>query len=225
MKEVARQFLEATNWLRDAASRLSIRRDRAPIDTAERVCQFARTRSALITQKKLYGYLKERMGTRYPKMFDDEIFVRSINIAKFEVYAASLADLTSFCIARATVDPVFSDSDRVDMARRCYALGIGENCAEAPQERQDDWLKGFEDRLAMTVWATEGSDERHFNESPKALIRWAPIADELKKYDREIVENSIRFAWLEVRTDYLHRLDPPAVAANWQASAARTHSP
>ncbi|WP_157018982.1 hypothetical protein [Mesorhizobium xinjiangense] len=220
MKELTRQIFEAAGWLREAASRLSIRHDKAPIDTLERVRHFARTRAALITQKKLYGYLKERMGTRYPKMFDDEVFVRSIDVAKFEVYAASLTDLTCFCIARATTGAVFSNDDRADLARSCYGLGIEENCAEAKPDRRDAWLKAFDERLAATVWVSAtGTDERHFVESPKALIRWAPIADELKKYDREIVENSIRFAWLEVRTDYLGRLDADAVAADWSAAA------
>ena len=126
MKHVASQFVEAARWVRESISKLSIRRDSAPIDSVERVCHFARTRAALISQKKLYGYLKERMGTRYPKMFTDEVFVQSINVAKLHVYAASLADLTCFCVANATGDPAFTNDDRNRIARECFRAGIEE---------------------------------------------------------------------------------------------------
>ena len=77
MKKLLHQLSEAFAWVRDLASRTSVRHDRAPIDTVERVCHFARTRAALIAQKKLYGYLKERMGLQYPKVFSDDAFVAS----------------------------------------------------------------------------------------------------------------------------------------------------
>jgi hypothetical protein len=51
-----------------------------------------------------------------------------------------------------------------------------------------------------------------FSESPAALVRWAPIAPELKQFDQEIVENSIKFKWRDVRRDLGKRLDAAAVA-------------
>jgi hypothetical protein len=218
MKQVAKQLTEAAAWVVETASRLSVRRDTAPIDTVERVCQFARTRAAFVTQKKLYGYLKERIGTRYPKMFDDEIFVESINIAKLEVFAAGLADMTCFCVANATVGVDFTDEDRMAIARSCYSLGLEENAASSDSRAR--WMNAFEDRLGKTVWRMTGENGNHFIESPGALVRWAPIADELKRYDREIVENSIRFTWIEMRRDFLRRLEARAVAEDWQRSQA-----
>lgn len=216
MKHVASQFVEAARWVRESISKLSIRRDSAPIDSVERVCHFARTRAALISQKKLYGYLKERMGTRYPKMFTDEIFVQSINVAKLHVYAASLADLTCFCVANATGDPAFTNDDRDRIARECFRAGIEENTGEASQTDRQAWIDAFDARLAKTVWSMRRAGGQHFIECGPALIRWAPIAEELKRYDREIVENSIRYAFVEVRTDFLNRLDGVAVAGDWR---------
>ena len=66
MKRLADNLAEALGWLRDSFSRLSFRHDTAPIATVERLFEFASTRAALIAQKKLYGYLKERMGTIAP---------------------------------------------------------------------------------------------------------------------------------------------------------------
>ena len=59
----------------------------------------------MMTQKKLYGYLKERIGIRYPEEFARPEFAKSIRTATGHIYAASLADLTVFCVANALSEP------------------------------------------------------------------------------------------------------------------------
>jgi hypothetical protein len=218
MKYLAEQYSEAIKWVRETASKLFVRLDRQPIDTAERVFEFARTRAALIAQKKLYGYLKERMGTRYPKMFDDDLFVQSINIAKMHVFAACLSDLTIHAVAHAAADSRLERATRREMAMLCYREGLAANAdAAAEVSAPAAWLSAFEERLDSTHWENIAAGASAFVESPKALIMWAPIAPELKALDREIVENSMRFAWNEIRQDFRERLDAPAVIADWNA--------
>ena len=43
---------------------------------------FIQRKSAWVSQETLYGYLKTRMGAKYILMFEDEIFLGSINKAK-----------------------------------------------------------------------------------------------------------------------------------------------
>ena len=57
---------------------------------------FIQERSAHVTQTTLYGYIKTRIGTRYALMFEDEIFSRSINLAKWNIYMAALSDCTLY---------------------------------------------------------------------------------------------------------------------------------
>jgi hypothetical protein len=65
------------------------------------------------------------------------------------------------------------------------------------------------DRVARTDWLAVGNDEAAFTESPAGLVRWAPVMDELKELDEEIVLNSVRFRWQEVRRDFARDLDTP----------------
>ena len=58
--------------------------------------KFIQQRSAHITQNTLYGYLKTRMGHKFTIMVDDEIFSKSINIAKWNIYMVALADCTFY---------------------------------------------------------------------------------------------------------------------------------
>ena len=57
---------------------------------------FIQSKSAWVTQVTLYGYLKTRMGTRYVLHFENDKFMRSVNLAKWNVYAVALQDLTLF---------------------------------------------------------------------------------------------------------------------------------
>jgi hypothetical protein len=222
MNDFARQISEAAGWLREAASKLSVRRDRAPIGTVERVDHFVRTRAALITQKKLYGYLKERIGTRYPKMFEDELFAQSINIAKMHVFAAALSDLTVHALAQVGADGRLQAPDRRAWAIACYRAGLDENADQLTEDHDAaSWTAAFAQRVDATLWENVVVGGRAFTESPRALIKWAPIADELKMRDREIVENSIRFAWNEVIQDFRARLDAAAAAADWRSRHPR----
>jgi hypothetical protein len=42
-------------------------------------------------------------------------------------------------------------------------------------------------------------------------VRWAPIVENLKELDEEIVKNSVRFRWQEIRRDLRRNLDAGAV--------------
>ena len=58
--------------------------------------KFIQQRSAHITQTTLYGYLKTRMGHKFTIMVDDEVFSKSIDIAKWNIYMTALADCTFY---------------------------------------------------------------------------------------------------------------------------------
>ena len=202
----------ARNFLREFFGRLSIRRDAYPLDTVAALGEFVATRSAFVAQKTLYGYLKTRMGTRYPSMFENDVFVRSIDIAKMHIFAACLSDLTVFAVAHALRDAPPGLAERRALALRFYGDGMSENAAGAPEEfSATDAIEAFSQRTAETDWQGAALDRDIFMLSQPALYRWAPIAPELKSQDADIVENSINFTWSEIRQIFLRRLDAGAV--------------
>ena len=62
------------------------------IRSNEDLKDFVQARSAHVTQTTLYGYLKTRMGHKFTLMVEDEIFSKSINLAKWNIYMVALAD-------------------------------------------------------------------------------------------------------------------------------------
>lgn len=210
----------ARTFLPEFFARLTVRRESEPIDSLSALSRFVSTRASFIAQKTLYGYLKARMGTRYPSMFEDDVFVQSINVAKMQVFAACLSDLAIFAVRRALHDAAVASGTgealRRGLALHCYRQGLADNAAQAEEVESfspAEALAAFERRLAFFDWHDGVAGPDIFAESPAALVRWAPIAPELKKYDEEIVRNSVRFAWREVRSQFEKRLDGAAIAA------------
>ena len=69
------------------------------IDNFDELENFIQSKSAWVTQVTLYGYLKTRMGTRYVLHFENDEFMSSVNLAKWNIYAVALQDLTFFTIS------------------------------------------------------------------------------------------------------------------------------
>ena len=123
----------ARNVIRIFTDRLSIRRDSGPIGSIGELEYFVATRASFVSQKTLYGYVKARMGTRYPSMFEDDVFVESVNIAKAHVFAACVADLTIFAFANAYSNGGYAESDFRKAALQCFSNALDGNRDALPE--------------------------------------------------------------------------------------------
>jgi hypothetical protein len=182
------------------------------IDSPEALGGFIDTRSSFMAQTSLYGYLRTRAGMRYPELFDDDPFVESINIAKWHVWLDCLSDLAVYSGSRLAQH---SPRDATRVAAMMAALVEGILAGKgAPAEAGAEYpahVERVRERVARIDWLAVGGDEAAFTESPSGLVRWAPVMDTLKELDDEIVRNSVRFRWQEVRRDLAQHLDARAV--------------
>jgi len=170
------------------------------ISTPEALAQFINSRSSHVTQTSLYGYLKTRAGTRFPELFENPDILTSINIAKWHIWLACVSDLCVFTglliHQSARVQPTEIDLLMSSMLERILQE------IEIPQEAGSDFETAWgnvRQRISTCDWTLDREDDAIFSQSPEALYYWSPIADDLKQRDEEIVRNSIRFRWIEVR--------------------------
>lgn len=176
---------------------------------------FIRTRSAHVAQTALYGYLRTRAGTRFPELFSNDPFVDSINIAKWHVWLACLADLSVYAgqlVCRATHAPGTQVGPLMQAIVDNVLRATGTPPDAGPEYGQH--ANRVRARIALCAWGPLTDEEAPFAESPAALVHWAPIADDLKDLDEEIVRNSVRFRWHEVRRELRGSLDGAAVLAS-----------
>ena len=173
---------------------------------------FLDSRASHVAQTTLYGYLRTRAGTRYPVLFENDAYVVSINHAKWQMWLACLSDLSVFAggllARRAAAAP-----EAAGAVARCAVEAILEH-AGIPDDSGPLFAQGAEavrDRLGRCDWHALADDETAFTASPEALVRHAPIIPELMALDEEIVRNSVRFRWQEVRRELRATLDADAV--------------
>ena len=162
--------------------------------------EFIQKKSSWVSQVTLYGYLKTRMGTKYVLMFDDEIFLTSINKAKWNIYSIALQDLTFYTLSYLNVYYNYNETSK---ASEIYEEIINNEITNGmPEEVVLKGKEKFNERLQKINWK-EYYKSWPFNESALALYEWAPIAEELKTLDRKIVLNSMILKWENIQKEFI----------------------
>jgi hypothetical protein len=165
---------------------------------------FIQSKSAWVSQVTLYGYLKTRIGTRYVLHFDNEEFMKSVNLAKWNIYAVSLQDLTFFSFSYLKVHFNFVEMDKVKEI--FLKILDDETSNNMPPDIIEEAKKSFNERLEKINWESYYSNTP-FNQSALSLYKWAPIADELKSLDRKIVLNSSILKWDVIKKEFRERIE------------------
>ena len=161
------------------------------INSKKDLQKFIQQRSAHVTQTTLYGYLKTRIGVKFTAMVEDDVFSKSINIAKWNIYMTAIADCSLYVFSYLIAEKNLKEND----CKEIY-LDIIENekenglTDEIYQRAKQEFLNRY-DKINFNKYYIENP----FKESCLALYNWAPIADELKTLDKEIVLNSMRLKW------------------------------
>jgi len=170
------------------------------INNISELRKFIQKKSAWVSQETLYGYLKTRMGAKYILMFEDEIFLGSINKAKWNIYVVALQDLTFYTISYLKNERNLHD---IEKSKNIYFEILEEELKnEIPKEIFENSKKEFLKRFESINW-TDYYKFLPFNSSALALYNWSPIAEELKTLDKKIVLNSMILKWDNVKKEFI----------------------
>ena len=152
---------------------------------------FIQERSAHVTQTTLYGYLKTRIGVKYIAMMEDDRFLESINIAKWNIYVVALADCSFYVYSYLISEKNLKENDCTEIFLNILENEKNNGLSEKIYNKgKADFLKRIEN-IDFNKYHLEDP----FKESGEALYYWSPIADELKSLDKKIVLNSISLKW------------------------------
>jgi hypothetical protein len=181
--------------------------------------RFLETRASYMAQTSLYGYLRTRAGMIYPQLFDNDEFVLSRSTSP-----SGISGWPACRTCRFTPGGLLARQSRApapEVGALMQGAGGGNPRADTgtPADAGGDFRRT--PRACGRGWRTAtgtriADDETPFSESPAALIRWAPIVENLKELDEEIVRNSVRFRWQEIRRDLRRNLDAEAVLGSIQ---------
>jgi hypothetical protein len=149
------------------------------ISSKDELNKFMQQQSAYISQATLFGYLKTRIGSRYVSHFNDE---------KFALYVTSYMSTERNIYIKGSMEDMFLDMISED-----------ENL-KLDNDRKIKAHEHFKIRLNSMDMEKFYLNEP-FKNSSETLYRFAPIADELKIQDRDIILNSMILKWKHVTDD------------------------
>ena len=169
------------------------------INNLDELENFIQTKSAWVTQVTLYNYLKTRMGMKYVLHFDNDVFMSSVNLAKWNIYSVALQDLIFFTFSYLKVNSNYQNNDQ---AREIFFKILDDEASnKMPLDIIEEAKKSFDERFQILDWEIYYKD-LPFNSSALSLYKWAPIAEELKTLDRKIVLNSMILKWDVIKKEF-----------------------
>jgi hypothetical protein len=168
------------------------------INSKQDLRNFIQERSAHVTQTTLYGYIKTRIGSRYAMMFEDEVFLKSINLAKWNIYMAALTDCTFYVFSYLIDKKSLNQNDALEVF---VEIIESEKSNGLENKLFEDTKLEFNQKLKEIDWKKYHQDNP-FKNSGLSLLKWSPIAENLKKFDKEIVLNSIKLKWNLVENEF-----------------------
>ena len=121
-------------------------------------------------------------------------------MAKWNIYSVSLQDLTFFTFSYLKVNFNFQD---INKAKEIFNKILDDEISnKMPLDIIEVARKSFDERLEKINWDDYYQD-LPFNPSALSLYKWAPIAEELKKLDRQIVLNSMILKWDIIKKEFV----------------------
>ena len=184
-------------------------RPKKPLTKKSELVEFIHRNAAFVSQVSLLTYIKARAGTQYPKLFENPEYLKSIEIARSHLYASCVADLAFYVINEHCLNIIQSKTIQLTLLNLVDEVLSFAKGDENIFEEFDEIKKQCIEQLKFLK--SDKIDHKLFKMSSDTFFRWAPMAEEFKVEDEEIMRNSIHFRWIEVRRELRERLKPSLI--------------
>ncbi len=181
-------------------------RPKKPLTKRSELIEFIHRNASFVSQVVLLTYVKARAGTQYPKLFENREYLKSIEIARSNIYSACVADLIFYIINEHCFKDIKGKKIHFILAKMVDEVFAFAKYDEKVVEEFNKMKKRCKEQIKTLN--IEKIDHKLFKMSSDTFFRWAPMAEEFKKDDEEIIRNSILFRWIEVRRELRSRIEP-----------------
>jgi hypothetical protein len=174
------------------------------VSTAAELRSFVTGEASYLAQKTVVGYCRVKTMLDYEKLLTEAPFREGQDICRWEAYASTLGDIV--IMTEAWLRPDDADSRRrvADALAALYASILTET---VPTHRQSwtDSLEAFAARFAEARNSAPLPPEKIVTGSAALIHQTVPIADRLKRNDREVILGDLRLHMLAAHTSMLKR--------------------
>jgi hypothetical protein len=199
--------------------RLLTRKRRPPVATLDGLADFLAAQTAYVSQRTVLEYCRARTGLNWDKLYREQAFVDSLEVCRWEAYAEVLGEVAELALIllrrQSPVDP------QVYLPDMAAAVGAALRRHPVPGHRTswDAASAAIEQHLAQSLLAAPRAVHLAGVGAADAIFAYLPIHPDLRREDREMFRNSVRFALCRVFDEMTRRLDVPALAQSLRGSA------
>jgi len=193
---------------------------RPALNSLPSVVEFTAKQSAYVSQVTLFGYIKTRAGTSWPKLFENDTYLISLRTARSHFFAACVSDLSLFFAARMFLEGQLSarqaEELAVEIAQQVLITPDIDGHEDIDPDAFRDIVNRTRQRALVMKWEEAATTALAFHSSAEAFMRWAPVTDEFKASDEEIMRNSLHLRWIGIRRDIKETLQIEPIKADLQ---------
>jgi hypothetical protein len=189
------------------------------VATSDELADFLAAQTAYVAQRTVLEYCRARTGLNWDKLFREQPFIDSLEVCRWEAYVEVLAEVAELALIllrrQSPADP------------QAYLPGVAAATRAAllrhpvPGHRTswDEASAVVEQHLAQSLLAAPRAVHLAGFGAADAIFDHLPIHPDLRREDREMFRNSVRFALCRVFDEMTRRLDVPALGQALRRSA------
>ena len=170
--------------------------------------EFIHRNASFVSQVVLLTYIKARAGTK-SKLFENREYLKSIEMARSNIYAACVADLIFYVINEHCLTDIKTKKIHFIQPKLVDEVFTFAKYDDKVVDEFNKMKKRCKEQI--NELNIEKTDHKLFRMRSDTLFKWAPMAEEFKKDDEEIMRNSILFKWIEVRRELRSRIKPSQI--------------
>ncbi len=168
--------------------------------------------TAFVSQKVTLDYCRARAAMHWQKLLAEKPFLDALEFCRWEAYAAVLGDVAEVIqiyLRRAGAPEPPLPEALTDCAR----AALVRHPVPAHRESWEDVLEGLLPRLQRANLAAPRPVHLVGTVSAGRVFEVLPIHSSVRRHDREVVSNNLRFLLVRFYSDLEREVDAAAIAA------------
>jgi len=198
------------------------------VTTASELAEFLGAQTAYIAQRSVIEYCRARTGLNWDKLFAEPSFLGRLEVCRWEAYAVVLAEVAELALIRLRRYGAAEPKTYLPGLVQAAHAALLRHPVPAHRTSWTDATDAIERHLARALMAAPRPVHLLGLHSGGVIFDLLPIHSDLRRQDRTMFQNSVRFAICGASDAMTRRFDVPALetsllTANGNQGAPSAH--
>jgi hypothetical protein len=204
-----------------SALRRLLGRSRWPsVTTGHELADFFAAQTAYVAQRSVIEYCRARTGINWDKLFLEQVFLERLEVCRWEAYAIVLAEVAELGLIRLRRDGAAAPETYLPGLVAAAHAALLRHPVPDHRTGWTDAADAIERHLARALLAAPRPVHLLGLHSADAIFDLLPIHADLRPEDREMFQNSVRFAICGTFDAMGRSFDVPALETSLLAAGA-----